>query len=375
MDYEKKYDEYLKKSQTNYDLPGLTAGIFVDEKSELDSTGLSYAKSYGFTDIQDEIQMRPEHFSHMASISKTFTSCAAMKLWEEGKINFDDKVVDFLPWIDSEDKRFKDITFKHLITHTSGLPTVVNFGWSDPDIDSEALRRYTLSDDVREAEFLNTPGDNVFSYSDMGFELLGNIIQEISGMAFEEFIADRLFKPSGMDDSTMLVFKRSDTGSKLDPDLATPEEISKALSTDELLEGGLVMPHVKDGQKNTIRQAYYPYNRRHAPSSTFNSNVYDLKKWGDVHIKRSVLQPKTYEELWKTQTIVQNNGEGMGMGWFIRVQNGYTLYGHEGMDDGFRSSFWICPELKAQISVLSNIGRAPVKKISKKLFDILTIEG
>jgi hypothetical protein len=78
--------------------------------------------------------------------------------------------------------------------------------------------------------------------------------------------------------------------------------------------------------------------------------------------------------MWKTHTIVQNNGEGMGLGWFIREQNGFTLYGHEGMDDGFRASFWICPELKTQIIVLANIGKAPVKKISRKLFDIITLD-
>ena len=76
-----------------------------------------------------------------------------------------------------------------------------------------------------------------------------------------------------------------------------------------------------------------------------------------------------YEPVWKPQAEVPNNGEKMGIGWFIRKQLGHTLYGHEGSDDGFRASFWICPELDTVTVVLSNLSDAPVKKINKKLFE------
>ena len=58
----------------------------------------------------------------------------------------------------------------------------------------------------------------------------------------------------------------------------------------------------------------------------------------------------------------------MGLGWFMRQQDGYTFTGHEGTDDGFRASFWICREAEAAIVVLSNITGAPVKKMNKNLF-------
>ncbi len=374
MDYEKKYDDYLNKAITNYDIAGLSVGVWTEDGSPLDSAGFSYEKAFGKADFETGADLTPNHFSHMASISKTLTACGALMLYEDGLIRFEEKLSDLLPWIEINDKRFRDINFKHLITHTAGLPSVDDYHWTTPDIDGEALKRYALSDDVREAIFVNSPGENIFSYSDMGFEILGNIIQEISGMAYEEFIADKLLKPCGMDDSTMLVFKRTEKGQNINPDFATREDINDALTMDDLLKSGLAMPHMKDENNYIVRQPYYPYNRRHAPSSTLNANIFELKKYGDAHMNREILSLKTYENMWKTQTIVQNNGEGMGLGWFVGVQNGYTLYGHEGMDDGFRASFWICPELRTQIVVLSNIGKAPVKKISKTLFDYLTLK-
>lgn len=370
--YNNKINDYLKKALVNFDLAGVTAGVWVDNDSPLESAGLSFAGAYGKADVETDTDLRPEHFSHMASISKTLTACAALRLWEDGKLQFEDKLCDLLPWLVIDDSRFKDITFKQMITHTSGLPGVTDFQWTNPDIDSDAIKRYALSDDVRKAGFVNTPGDNIFSYSDMAFDILGRVVAEVSGVTYEEYIDEHILRPAGMDDSTMLVHERTKFGRSIDANKATREEISKSLEMDDLLNAGLAMPHMKNDKNVIIRQPYYPYNRRHAPSSTLNTNIFDIKKLGDAHMAEQLLKPETYHMMFTTETIVQNNGEGMGLGWFIREQNGYTLYGHEGMDDGFRASFWMCPELKAQIVVLANIGKAPVKKISRQLFDYIT---
>ena len=63
-----------------------------------------------------------------------------------------------------------------------------------------------------------------------------------------------------------------------------------------------------------------------------------------------------------------NNGEKICLSWFAREQNGAVLYGHEGSDDGFRSSLWLCPDLDAYVILCANISDAPLKKISKQIF-------
>ena len=88
----------------------------------------------------------------------------------------------------------------------------------------------------------------------------------------------------------------------------------------------------------------------------------------------ALLSFDSYQHIHYEYATVPNNGEKMGLGWFMRRQKGYQLYGHEGTDDGFRASFWICPELDLGIVVLSNLSGAPVKKLNKKLFDRLVCD-
>lgn len=83
----------------------------------------------------------------------------------------------------------------------------------------------------------------------------------------------------------------------------------------------------------------------------------------------AVLPSGIYQHIRQEYAEVPNNREKMGLGWFMRRQLGYQLYGHEGTDDGFRASLWICPEKKLAIAVLSNLSGAPVKRLNKKLFE------
>ena len=90
-----------------------------------------------------------------------------------------------------------------------------------------------------------------------------------------------------------------------------------------------------------------------------------------AHLEKRLFDEAAYKEIWTQYTTGPNNGEGMGLGWFMRKQKDYDIYGHEGTDDGFRASFWLCPQLSAHVTVASNISRGAVKKINKKLFDML----
>jgi CubicO group peptidase (beta-lactamase class C family) len=99
-----------------------------------------------------------------------------------------------------------------------------------------------------------------------------------------------------------------------------------------------------------------------------------MRRFGKAHLTGELLSQKSYERALAPYALVPNNGEHIGLAWFIREQEGYRLYGHEGTDDGFRASFWICPQLDVQITVMSNLSGAPVKKINKQLFELLTEE-
>lgn len=351
-----KLEKYMEETLFYQDLAGLGIGISIGEKSKNAYKGLNFKHTVGFKDFITREPLKVEHIFHMASVTKLFVGTAVMQLAEAGKISLNTKAAEILPWLFMEDQRYRCITVKDLLTHTSGLGDVKDYGWNRPETDTGALRRYIESEEVRDSRLLWEPGTSKFQYSNMAYEILGAIIAEVSGLPFEEYIRVNIFDPLEMKDTTLLTFERAGGSLKL-------EDLSKA---------GMAMPHTKDKNNRIIHESCFPYNRAHAPSSTLTSNLNDMEKWARAHLKKSLFRESTYDQIWEELASVPNNGEAIGLSWFIRKQNGYTLYGHEGNDDGFRASFWICPELDLHIVVTANISKAPVKKINKSVFELLT---
>lgn len=351
-----KLDNFLKETLFYQDLPGLAVGISIGESSISPYKGLNYKNAVGYKDYITKEKLKSGHIFHMASVTKLFVGTAIMQLIETDKINLETKAIEVLPWLDIEDPRHVDIRVKHLLSHTAGLGDVLDYGWDKPEIDAGALRRYLESEEVTKTRMLWAPGTGRFQYSNIGYEMLGTIISEVSGMSFEEYVMKNIFLPLGMNNSELLTFERG----------------NGSLELEDLSEAGMAMPHIKDQEKHIIRGPFYPYNRAHGPSSTLTTNIGDIEIWAKTHLNKAFLTAESYEKIWHREVEVPNNGEYIGLSWFIREQNGCTLYGHEGNDDGFRASFWICPALDLHIVVAANISKAPVKKISKSVFDLLT---
>ena len=348
-----KLDNYIEKALVNYDLPGLAVGIRAGEDGGCCWDGPVYRKAAGYKDWMRKEPLSPEHIFHMGSVTKLFVGTSILQLWERGLLQPDDRITDHLPWFEMKDERYREITLRQLLSHTSGMPDVKDYEWDKPETDEGALERYIRSPEVRDAHLLWAPSEGKFAYSNMGYEILGAVIAAVSGMSFEEYVRKNIFEPLGMKNSTLLSYERGIYDKK------GPDE-------------NLCTPHEKDENKNIVPCRHFPYNRAHGPSSTLTTNVSDLEKWGEAHLKRSLLKEEIYEAAWSKLALVPNNGEHIGLSWFRREQNGFTLFGHEGTDDGFRASFWICPQLKLTIIVCSNLTGAPVKKISKQIFDLLS---
>ncbi|HML36400.1 MAG TPA: serine hydrolase domain-containing protein [Bacillota bacterium] len=361
-----KLDDFLKKALVNYDLPGLAVGIraeaegagriFSGRAGGYDTDGgraaFSYQNAVGFRDLAGQKLLRPGDIFHMASVTKLFVGTSILQLWERGLIRLDGLLTDYLPWFRMKDERYGEITIRHLLSHTSGMPDVKDYCWDSPETDGGALERYVRSDEVREASLLWAPGERKFSYSNIGYEILGAVIAAVSGMPFEDYVRRNIFEPLDMSSSTLLSYERGIYDEK------GPDD-------------NLCAPHEKDAEKRIVKVVHFPYNRAHGPSSTLTSNVADLGKWGEAHLKHRLLEKETYDLAWEKQALVPNNGEFICLSWFRREQNGFVLYGHEGTDNGFRASFWLCPELELSITVCSNISGAPVKKINKQVFDLV----
>ena len=153
----------------------------------------------GFRDAEDTLPMTEDTIFEMASITKMFTASAVMLLVREGKLGLDEAYTELFP-----DFPYPGVTIRHLLTHTSGIP----------DFDVEELVAPILEKEhrippcsevlriIRERgeKPLDVPGEQ-FCYSDIGYTLLANAVEQASGVRFEEFLKQNIFEPAGMKDS------------------------------------------------------------------------------------------------------------------------------------------------------------------------------
>ncbi len=347
-----KLDEFLDKALVNYDLPGLAIGVRIG-KSERNHNEFIYRNAAGFKDFKNGQPLYSGNIFHMASVTKLFVGTSILQLWENGLVELDGLLTDYLPWFHMKDERYRKITVRQLLSHTAGMPDVKDYKWDKPETDEDALERYVRSSEVSDSYLLWAPAERKFSYSNIGYEILGVVIATVSGMPFEDYVRKNIFEPLNMKDSNLLTYERG---------------IYKGEGKQD---NNLCTPHEKNAEKKIVRAEHFPYNRAHGPSSTLTSNVIDIEKWAKAHLEQRILKKETYEKAWEKQALVPNNGESICLSWFCREQKGFILYGHEGTDDGFRASFWICPERQLSIIVCSNISGAPVKKINKQIFELI----
>lgn len=359
-----KLESFLDDTMTYYDLPGLVIGVYC---GNADAGEDSFCEARGYSDFISRVPLRANDIFHCASVSKLFTGTCIMKLVEAEIIDLDDRLLDLLPDLPIADSRCEGITLRHMLTHTSGLGDCADYHWDTPLFGEDALADYVYSDEVCKQPMVWEAG-NGFRYSNVAYEILGHIVsvysnrmpaQNGSRLSYEAFVAENCLKPANMASSTMKTYKRQGWHS----------------DTSKWNDNNMAFPHAKDADRSIQRVKHYPYTRQHAPSSTLTSTVADLLQWGRAHLAGArgeahniFADADIYKTIWAPYAVIPNNGEEIGLSWFIRKQLGHTLYGHEGSDDGFRSSFWICPDLDTVTVVLSNLSDAPVKKINKKLF-------
>ena len=213
-----RIDAMCKTSVEDGDLPGIVA--LVARKGKI-----VFHEAYGMADNQSSRKMNKDDIFRIASQSKAITSTAVMMLWEEGKFRLDDPVSKFIPEFTNPkvltsfkyaDTSFtaepadKEITIRHLITHTSGI----GYGVIDGDerfkmiyekagiTDLFTTEDISIEESVKKLARLplhHNPGEE-FTYSE-GLDVLGYFIEVVSGMPFDEFLRKRLFDPLGMDDT------------------------------------------------------------------------------------------------------------------------------------------------------------------------------
>lgn len=314
---------------------GFNVGIFAND-------ALVFAQAYGVAELGTDNKLTPESVFHWASVSKPLVAVAIMQLAEAGKLSLDDPVTTHVPYFSMADPRAGDITLRQLLTHTAGMPDVEDYEWDKPQHDPEALWRWIREQTDRELLF--TPGTQR-QYSNIGFELLGLVIEEVADESFEDYMAAHLFAPLQMRTSSFIASE-------------IPSELR-------------VQGHVGAPERQIA--AHYPYNRRHAPSSTLNSSILDMANFAAAMLNGgsfgsvSVLAPESMKAMWSSAWSWPDDPNRLsGIGWNLGLPwGGIFAASHGGQDDGFRSFLYLAPARDVGIFVVSNDENAPIRLIMR----------
>lgn len=202
-------DRIIEREMEVKHLPSVSAVIVKDGT-------VVWMKSFGLADVQAPVPATPETVYLTASVSKIFTAHAVMQLVEDGKINLDQDTNDYLPFT-IRNPRFpsKKITPRHLLTHTSSIrdndammDTYYEYG-RDPSLSlSDCMEAY-FSKDTGEnysmKNFLGTPPGRVARYSNIGFALLGYLVQVVSGTSFDVYTQQNIFGPICMNNTSWML--------------------------------------------------------------------------------------------------------------------------------------------------------------------------
>jgi CubicO group peptidase (beta-lactamase class C family) len=315
-------DDYAKSALLSQHIPGLSLAV-------IRSGNLAKAEGYGMANLENGMAARPETVYKIGSVSKQFVASGVMLLVQDAKVALDDRINRYLP---GTPESWSAITVRHVLTHTSGLAR------ESPGFDPYKLQPDM---DVIQAAFALPlrfqPGEK-WDYSNLGYYVLAEIIRNVSGKPWSDFIAERIFIPLQMTNT------RPTTVADVIPNRA----------------GG----YIWDG-KQYRNAENWPAVR---PSGAFLSTVLDMAKWELALQADRILTEDSKKQMWTP--VVLNSGRmyAYGFGWELDdwpanapQPTGVPMIRHEGSIPGFRAGFSRWPTQNLAVIILANRENAPME--------------
>ena len=352
-------NEIFKEYSKKHHMPGFVYGIVLDGK-------LIYSGDFGNSNLEQKIAANNLSMFRIASMSKSFTALAILQLRDSGKLSLDDPVAKYLP----EMKKLRylttdapDITIRHLLTHGSGFPE--DNPWGDRQLaDSDEELMQLVDNGI---SFSNVPGLS-YEYSNLGFALLGQIVQKVSGIKFHEYTMVNIFKPLGMS-TTVWEYDK------------VPKE-NLALGYNWIDETYVNIPLEHHGSFGamggliTSIEDFTKYVALHLSAWPPRSNP------DTALLKRSSLREMHYP--WRIVDLNTKPGDGKrpyvyayayGLGW-KKDCDGNVYIGHSGGLPGFGSNWRMMPDYGLAIMSFDNRTYGSTSNINYTVLDtIITLAG
>lgn len=326
-------DQVVERTRQAFEVPGIAVAIVKDGKVVL-------SKGYGVRKLGDTAPVTPQSLFRIASNTKAFTTTALAMLVDEGKLRWDDRVIDHMPSFQMYDPYVtREMTVRDLLTHRSGL------GLGAGDLMFWPATDFTRDEIIRRIRFLKPASSfrSRYAYDNLLYLVAGQMIPLVTGKSWEDFVRERIWSPLEMAHTNA--------------------------NTRGLIEGkDVAAPHARaDGKLVTLEQTDHDNN---APAGSINSCAEDLAKWMIAQLGGRLVSAAQRRELWSGQTILpirtlpasapaamaqaQPKFAAYGLGWSLRDYRGRKMVYHTGTLAGYVSRTTLIPELNLGVVVLTN---------------------
>jgi len=347
----KDLDVYYEQALDDWNVPGMAVAIVKDGE-------IIFSKGYGTLNVNTGEKVDGNSLFAIASNTKAFTATALAILVDEGKINWADRVRDYLPWFELYDPYVSDnFTIRDLLTHRSGLKTFSgDLIWYGTKLSREEV--------VRNAKYLEPTFGfrGGWGYSNIMYIAAGLIIEEVTGQSWDEFIKDRILDPLHMD---------------------------RTISSTKLLPGveNVSSPH-NDFEDGLITIEWLNWDNV-APAGSIISSANDVSKWLIFNMNKgltpegdTLVSAWRFEEMWTAvnpQSIStwskrnwpSTHFKAYGLGWAMFDYHGRKILGHGGGYDGFISNTTFVPEEGLGMVFLTNKNTSLYYPLKFKTLDVM----
>ena len=359
---EKLYRDAAEKRH----FPGLVFGIVLDGK-------LVYSGGMGYTNVAKKIPATSKSVFRIASMTKSLTAMAILKLRDEGKLRLDDPAENYIPELKSHKYLTADaprITVRNLLTHSAGFPE--DNPWGDRQLaDSDADLLNLIKGGISNA---NVPGF-AYEYSNLGFAMLGRIITVVSGKAYQQYITEAILKPLDMNDTfweySRVSAEKLALGYRWQDDAWLEEPLLHDGSYGAM--GGLITSIDDFNKYVALHEAAWPPrsdadNTRNDGPPVKRSSVREMQRpW-----MFSGLFAQAKNAAGQVCSVV--SGYGYGLGWSQNC-TGQIGVGHSGGLPGFGSQWRILPDYGIGVIAYANLTYAGLGSVNTAVLDTLVAIG
>lgn len=330
------FDAYAARTLKEFDVPGIAVAVVKDGK-------VVFAKGYGVRKLGDATPVDENTLFGIASNSKAFTAAALAMLVDEGKIKWDDPVINYYPEFQMYDPYVtREMTVRDLLVHRSGL------GLGAGDLLYFPHSNYTSEEILKRLRYIkpNKSFRSGYDYDNILYLAAGQVIKNVSGKSWSEFVKERIFAPLGM--------KTSNTS------------VNEFKPTDDY-----AMPHAPvNGKLQVVSLSDLDNN---APAGAINSSVAEMSKWmiaqldyGAIDSAHRLFSERQNREMWQPVTPLRINDppkplaatkpnfSAYALGWFLSDYRGRKLVWHTGGLSGMVSRVTLVPDEHLGIVVLTN---------------------